>query len=205
MYKKYIAFLLLFQAAVLVTFLNVKGIELNRIIAAPAFRLTLEQMQEENCVDYMGILTKAASGQRVVDYGVLEREFLYEVDTEDYDALLRIVEAEAGCEDETGKLLVANVVLNRVNNERFPDTIQEVVLQKEKGKTQFSPVANGRFYTVKVSEETIGVVNRALCGEDVSQGALYFAARKYANPERMKWFDTHLTFLFEYGGHEFFS
>ena len=62
MYKKYIAFLLLFQAAVLVTFLNVKGIELNRIIAAPAFRLTLEQMQEENCVDYMGILTKAASG-----------------------------------------------------------------------------------------------------------------------------------------------
>ena len=47
MYKKYIAFLLLFQAAVLVTFLNVKGIELNRIIAAPAFRLTLEQMQEE--------------------------------------------------------------------------------------------------------------------------------------------------------------
>ena len=118
---------------------------------------------------------------------------------------MRIVEAEAGCEDETGKLLVANVVLNRVNNERFPDTIQEVVLQKEKGKTQFSPVANGRFYTVEVSEETIGVVNRALCGEDVSQGALYFAARKYANPERMKWFDTHLTFLFEYGGHEFFS
>ena len=47
MYKKYIAFLLLFQAAVLVTFLNVKGIELNRIIAAPAFRLTLEQMQEK--------------------------------------------------------------------------------------------------------------------------------------------------------------
>lgn len=205
MYKKYIAFLLLFQAAVLVTFINVKGIELNRIIAAPAFRLALEQMQAENCADYMGILTKAASGQRVVDYGVLEREFLYEVDMEDYDALLRIVEAEAGCEDETGKLLVANVVLNRVNNEKFPDTIQEVVLQKEKGKTQFSPVANGRFYTVEVSEETIDVVNRALCGEDVSQGALYFAARKYANPERMKWFDTHLTFLFEYGGHEFFS
>lgn len=205
MYKKYIAFLLLFQAAVLVTFLNVKVIELNRIIAAPAFRLTLQQMQTENCADYMGFLTKAASGQRVVDYGVLKREFLYEIDTEDYDALLRIVEAEAGCEDETGKLLVANVVLNRVNNEKFPDTIQEVILQKEKGKTQFSPVANGRFYTVEVSEETIDVVNRALCGEDVSQGALYFAARKYANPERMEWFDTHLTFLFEYGGHEFFS
>lgn len=205
MYKKYIALLLLSYAAILICILDVKGLELNRVIVEPAFQLSLEDAPKEERTDYMGMFTKAASGQRIVDYGVLEREFLYEINEADYDALLRIVEAEAGNEDETGKLLVANVVLNRVSNDKFPDTIEDVILQQKNGTTQFSPVANGRFYTVEVSEETVEAVNRALCGEDVSQGALYFAARKYADPEKMKWFDTYLHFLFEYGGHEFFS
>ena len=205
MYKKYMTILLLCNAVIMITFFNIKGIELNRIIASPAFQLSIEEFQPEESMDYMGMLTNAASGQRVVDFGLLEREFVYEVSADDYKALLRIVEAEAGCEDEKGKMLVANVVLNRVKNEKFPDTIEEVIMQQENGTTQFSPVANGRFYTVEISEETIDLVNRALCGEDISQGALYFAARKYANPERMQWFDDCLTFLFEYGGHEFFS
>ena len=51
--------------------------------------------------------------------------------------LLRIVEAEAGNEDEDGKLLVANVVLNRLNSEQFPNTVREVVFQQEKGVSQF--------------------------------------------------------------------
>ncbi len=204
MYKKYMTLLLLCNAVILLTFLNVKGVQMNRVMASPAFQLSIDRLEAEESMDYMGMLVKAASGQRVVDYGLLEREYIYDVSTADYEALLRIVESEAGCEDETGKLLVANVVLNRVKSDRFPDTIEEVVMQRENGTTQFSPVANGRFYTVEISEETYEVVNRALCGEDVSQGALFFAARKYANPDKMKWFDNHLTFLFEYGGHEFF-
>ena len=63
----------------------------------------------------------------------------------------------------------------------------------------------GRFYTVKISEETIEAVNRVLQGEDNSQGALYFAAREIANQEHMKWFDDKLQRLFVHGGHEFFS
>lgn len=204
MYKKYMSLLLLCNAVLLLTFFNVKGVQMNRVMASPAFQLSMEELETEESMDYMGMLVKAASGQRVVDYGLLEREYIYDVSASDYEALLRIVESEAGCEDETGKLLVANVVLNRVKNDKFPDTIEEVIMQRENGTTQFSPVANGRFYTVEISEETYEVVNRALCGEDVSQGALYFAARKYANPDKMKWFDNHLTFLFEYGGHEFF-
>lgn len=203
MYKKYMTVLLLCNAVILVSFFNVKGVEFNRLTATPAFQLSLNQFEEKS-KEYEGCLKRAASGQRVVDFELLEREYLYNVSISDYDALLRIVEAEAGGEDEKGKLLVANVVLNRVNCDKFPDTIEEVIMQQDKGTTQFSPVANGRFYTVEVSDETIDVVNRALCGEDLSQGALYFAARKYANPDKMEWFDNCLTFLFEYGGHEFF-
>ena len=76
---------------------------------------------------------------------------------------------------------------------------------KEKGVYQFSPVANGRYYQVSVSQETIDAVDKVLAGEDVSEGALYFVARKYADPEKMKWFDDNLEFLFEHGGHEFFQ
>lgn len=148
------------------------------------------------------------SDQRVVTYQVLQRpvqDKLTWFTQEDYTNLLRIVEAEASGEDETGKLLVANVVLNRVKDEDFPDTITDVIFQKNKGVTQFSPVSNGRFWKVEISEETISAVNRALSGEDVSQGALYFVARKYADAENMRWFDERLDYLFAHGGHEFFT
>jgi len=100
---------------------------------------------------------------------------------------------------------VANVVLNRMNHEKFPDTVTEVVFQQSNGVTQFSPVNNGRYWTVTVSEETMDAVERALEGEDISEGALFFAARKYADSEKMRWFDEKLKFLFVHGGHEFFT
>lgn len=163
---------------------------------------------EQQCV--VEINKTMRSEQRVLTLEVLEKEFVEtkeasSISLEDYDNLLRIVEAEAGGEDEVGKILVANVVLNRVESEEFPDSITEVIFQKTNGVTQFSPVADGRFLEVTVSEETITAVNKALSGEDYSGGALYFAARKYADSGNMRWFDENLTFLFEHGGHEFFT
>lgn len=149
-------------------------------------------------------MREVSSGQRVVDYNVLERAYCYDISEEDYSFLLKIVQAEAGCEDMEGKMLVAGVIMNRVKSSRFPDTVTEVICQKENNVYQFSPVGNGTFYSAKPSEETIEAVDRVLKGEDITQGALYFAARKYAQPEKMKWFDAHLTRLFQHGGHEFF-
>ena len=153
----------------------------------------------------MGIASRTSSGQRVVDCSELQRESKYRLEQEDLEVLLRIVEAEAGCEDEDGKLLVANVILNRLNSEKFPDTITEIVFQRENGVSQFSPIADGSYNRVSISEETVNAVGRALAGEDISQGAMYFAARKYADSESMRWFDEKLTLLFRHGGHEFFS
>lgn len=101
-------------------------------------------------------------------------------------------------------MLVAGVVLNRVADEHFPDSVTEVVMQKEGGTYQFSPVANGTYQKVKVSEETREAVDRVLNGEDLTEGALYFASRQYAEGDKMAWFDHHLDRLFEHGGHEFF-
>ncbi len=160
------------------------------------------------------ISKNTSAEQRVVTYCLLEKKIeeplpkahvRASITREDYENLLRIVEAEASGEDETGKLLVANVVLNRVESEAFPDTITEVIFEKNNGVTQFSPVANGRFWEVEISDETVAAVDRALAGEDVSRGALYFAARKYADQSNMRWFDESLDYLFTHGGHEFFT
>ena len=145
------------------------------------------------------------SKKRVMETRVLEKRPVRELSETDYETLLRIVEAEAGGEDENGKLLVANVVLNRVDSPLFPDTVREVVYQQDYGVYQFSPVKDGRIERVTVSDETRRAVERAVYGEDISRGALYFAARSKASGESMRWFDSSLTWLFAYGGHEFYG
>ena len=127
------------------------------------------------------------------------------VSQEEYEILLRIVEAEATNEDVKGKMLVANVVLNRVESTRFPDDIESVVFQKNGKKYQFSPIRDGRYYEVEITETTRLAVDRVLAGEDESMGALFFACREMASAKNMKWFDTDLVKLFKYGCHEFFT
>ena len=221
MYKKALSLLLMGNLIVFMGFVCVKKISDAELAARPVRQLKLELEELEikardrerllsaempgDASGGLGIADVAVSGQRVVDYSLIEQGCRYLLTDEDMEALLRIVEAEAGCEDEEGKLLVANVVLNRVNNDSFPETVTEVVFQRENGVTQFSPVANGRYYTVEISESAVSAVGRALIGEDISEGALYFAARKYADSDKMKWFDDNLTFLFSHGGHEFFK
>lgn len=145
-----------------------------------------------------------ASVERVITYNTLEPQYCISATSEDIENLMRIVQAEAGGEDRKGKLLVANVVINRVKNPKFPNNITDVVFQRKKNVTQFSPVSNGRIYNVQISEDTREAVYSALYGEDVSEGALFFMARKYADPENEEWFDNNLTYLFSYGGHDFF-
>lgn len=120
---------------------------------------------------------------------------------QDYEVLKRIVQAEAGGCDMKGRILVANVVINRVKSRSFPNTITGVVYEK----SQFSPVSNGSINTCKVSSETVEAVNRALAGEDYSQGALYFMNRKRSKSSNVSWFDSRLSYLFYYEGHEFFK
>ncbi len=205
MYKKYVSVILVMNLIFAAAWFNVKGIAMDRLAGCEAYKLEFpEDFTEVEKMCVRGKSRNAASDQRVVDFTLLERKMAYELSRTDYDNLCRIVEAEAGSEDAEGRLLVANVILNRVNSSKFPNTVTEVIYQTKDGKAQFSPVSNGSINTVKVSEKTKAAVEKAVYGEDISQGALYFAARKYASPERMQWFDTHLTRLFAHGGHEFF-
>ena len=120
---------------------------------------------------------------------------------EEYYTLLQIVEAEATGGDVMSKMMVAGVVLNRVKDSHFPDTIQEVVWQDD----QFQPTSDGRIYSCSVTDSTILAVERVLQGEDYTEGALFFLARGSAEQKNTDWFDANLTKLFEYGGHEYYT
>ncbi|MCH5269771.1 MAG: cell wall hydrolase [Lachnospiraceae bacterium] len=205
MYKKYILALVLFNLIIVMAIINITALKVNHILTTPAFLLNMEKtLAPPVQTSYEKLNETVSSGQRIIGYILLEQPEKITLSEEDYEVLLRIVEAEAGGEDIEGRMLVANVVLNRVADERFPDTVKEVVFQREHGVAQFSPAYSGRYDRVVVSEDTIEAVDRVLAGEDISEGALFFASRKHAGSDKMRWFDEHLTFLFSHGGHEFF-
>jgi N-acetylmuramoyl-L-alanine amidase len=145
----------------------------------------------------------SASAEGNESHQVAESEFVLEFSEEDYKVLCTIVEAEAGDQDAKGRILVANVIINRVKKEgKFGNTIKEVVFANN-GKTyQFSPTKpGGRYYKVTADELTIECVDRALRGEDYSQGALYFCMKTSPN----SWFNTSLQFLFKHQDHYFYK
>lgn len=73
----------------------------------------------------------------------------------DLYVLSHIISAESGNCSEDMMIAVGSVVLNRVADERFPDTIEEVVFQKD--PVQYSPTVNGSYW----NEPTEGAVKVA--------------------------------------------
>lgn len=75
------------------------------------------------------------------------------------------------------KLRTARVILNRIEDDEFPDTMHEVLYQKG----QFAPLSDGRYYDVVITEMTRDACRAAL---DASQhddvpDALYFRMGKW--------------------------
>ena len=122
---------------------------------------------------------------------------------------------EAGNQPFSGKLAVANVVLNRVESTQFPNTICEVVKQTKKyreswktgelipvrGQCQFSWFCDGKPDEPKDSATLIEaekVANLAIDSDlDITNGALFYHA-DYSNPywskhlERLVQIETHI-------------
>ena len=82
----------------------------------------------------------------------------YSLTQEEIDLIALITMAEAEGEPEEGKRLVIDTILNRVDHERFPDTVEGVIYQK----SQFSSVWNGRVDRCYVQEEIVELVKEEL-------------------------------------------
>lgn len=89
---------------------------------------------------------------------------------EDVQLLARLIEAEAGDEPFIGQVAVGNVIVNRMNDSRFPNSIKDVIMEQG----QFTPVSTGRINVVKASPSSIDAAKKALEGEKPVKNAVYF-------------------------------
>lgn len=88
--------------------------------------------------------------------------------------LSRIISAESRGECWEGKVAVGNVVLDRVRDPNFPNTIYGVIFDDRWGG-QFEPVRNGTVYQ-EPTPESVLAARACLAGERAVDNCLYFLA-----------------------------
>lgn len=127
-------------------------------------------------------------------------EFIYSKDWSEEETYLlaKIAMAEAeGCNTQT-KALIIMCVLNRVKSNEFPNTIKEVIFEKN----QFSPIDNGRWDKVEPNKDCYEAVKAvAEAKYDYSDGATYFESCENEN----NWHSRNLEFLYKSEGMRFYK
>lgn len=101
-----------------------------------------------------------------------ENQIKEEIQFGEMELIAQLVMAEAGNQDLTGKRYVVDVVLNRVDSDVFPDTVEEVIFQEN----QFSVIDNGTFEEAgwTVTEECYDAVKLEY-EERLNYNILYFS------------------------------
>lgn len=125
----------------------------------------------------------------------------YSVTAEERNLLARLVNAEAGGESYEGKLAVATVVINRVISGTFPGNVTMVIMGKESGYYQFSPVADGRI-NIPPSTDALKAVDHVLGGyRSFSAKVMWFQ-----NPRKStsSWITMNKTYFKSIGNHDFY-
>lgn len=92
------------------------------------------------------------------------------ISEEEIDLLARIVRAEAQTEPFIGKVAVVDVIMNRVDDPQFPDTVEDVIY----APGQFQPVMNGEIQK-PADKLSMEAVETAISNEeDVTNDSLFF-------------------------------
>ncbi len=110
---------------------------------------------------------------------------------EELDLLFRVVQAEIGDGYSfEQKCNVTSVIFNRIEDNRFPNSILEVLTPD-----QFATISNGRYKKVEVSETTILACEYVFMIEDTTNGCLFFDSNNALRYE----------FVFNDGAHNFYK
>lgn len=117
---------------------------------------------------------------------------------EDVYWLSHIIGSEAGIEPMEGKIGVGNVVLNRVADRDFPDSVFGVVYDYEH-TVQFEPVSKGTIHEDPKPEDVIAAY-LVLEGANTAGRCIYFVNPDFGS----YWFDNNLDFVMKLGRHNFY-
>lgn len=115
---------------------------------------------------------------------------------QDLDSMARIIYAESRGEPYLGQVAVGAVLVNRVKNPNFPNTLYGVIHQE----LAFESVADGQ-YGLKPDATAYRAAVAAFSGQDPTNGALYFwNPAKVTNPKNWVW---TRTIVYRVGNHVF--
>ena len=103
------------------------------------------------------------------------------VTEEELELLARVIHGEARGEDFIGQVAVGAVVLNRVQSSGFPNTIREVIYQRN----AFTAV-NDKQINLVPNETAYRAALAAIMGEDPTGGAIYYYNPKIATDRWIK-------------------
>lgn len=120
---------------------------------------------------------------------------------EDLYWLSRIISAEARGEPFIGQVAVGNVVLNRRAHREYPDTVKEVIFDRQGGIVQFSPVLDGSLYAGPYAA-SVTAAKVCLEGYTVSEKILFFYAPSMVTHT---WIERNRPYAFTIAGHRFFK
>ena len=98
-----------------------------------------------------------------------KKEAVINLNDEEIMLLSKLVAGEARGESYEGQVAVAAVVINRVNDSRFPNSLEGVIYQRN----AFSVVKNGTIYAEPTSS-TYRAAQEAIYGSDPTNKAIYF-------------------------------
>lgn len=132
-----------------------------------------------------------------LDYerGVLKKNDCVEVTYEDAQCLMKIAQAEAGNQGVDGMALVMQTVLNRVEDDDFPNTVYEVISQKG----QFQSYANGTYV------KAIPCVDCHLALAEVEMGMFSDDTVIAFEVAGTRSLDKYFMYAFTLGDHDFYT
>ena len=120
---------------------------------------------------------------------------------EEIEILQRITEAECTGQSIESKENVVSVIINRILDLNFPDTMSEIVFQDG----QFSPISDGRYYSVDITKDTIKAVDNILKDGVKHEGIFFCNMKDVKLLSKKNWFK-NLEFLFKDDSkHSFFK
>lgn len=105
-----------------------------------------------------------------------EEEIPETLSKDDIELLALVTMAEAEAEPEEGQRLVIDTILNRVDSEHFPDTVYDVVYQKN----QFTSMWNGRTSRCTIRDDLVELVKEELENR-TDKDVIFFRTGRYSD------------------------
>ncbi len=135
--------------------------------------------------------------EKTLNYFSSDNELIsiLEVSRDEIMLLARVIHAEARGEPFEGMVAVGSVIRNRVQDDRFPDTVRDVIVEEG----QFSSLMDGQA-NMYPNEEAIDAAKAALLGYDPTYESIFFYNPQTAT--NLAWISNR-PIVREIGGHVF--